>query len=160
MNSHFELQINFKNDCNWICALLVEFKIPKHTRLYRRRNIYDKKKPRNIHKNSLYSKRHLISNVIVMDNYKWCFKKQFLSLGKYKYRSHVWQDTNVVIWAFLFAIMGSHSLLLKLRHLGWNFSGYGYFMSFSLALPTGGEQSLTITLSTNQSFCHNNFEIQ
>ena len=33
-------------------------------------------------------------------------------------------------------------------------------MRFLFAWPTGGEQSLTITLSTNQSFSHKNFEIQ
>ena len=48
--------------------------------------------------------------------------------------------------------MRSHTLLLELGHADWDFSGPGCFMRFLLAWPTGGEQSLTITVSTNQSF--------
>ena len=33
-----------------------------------------------------------------MENYKLCFKTKFLFLVKHKYRSHVWQDTNV-LWS-------------------------------------------------------------
>ena len=70
MNSPFELQIDFKNDCNCIYAFFVEFKIRRHIRLHRRHGIYDKKKPSNIQKVSVFLKKHLISNVIVMKNYK------------------------------------------------------------------------------------------
>ena len=56
--------------------------------------------------------------------------------------------------------MTSHSLLLELAHADLDFSGHGWFMSLSLAQPSSGERSITITVSTNQSFCYNNFEIQ
>ena len=65
-----------------------------------------------------------------------------------------------VIWVFILTMMTSQLPLLKLRHVGWEFSGYGWFMRFLLAWSTDGVQSLTIIVSTNESFCHNNFEIQ
>ena len=55
--------------------------------------------------------------------------------------------------------MTSHSLLLQLGHAGLEFSGHGWFLRYSLALPSRGERSIAITVSTNQSFCYNNFEI-
>ena len=64
------------------------------------------------------------------------------------------------IWAFILAIMTCHSLLLELGHLDWDFSGYRWFIKLSLAWPTGGKRSLTITVSTNQSFYYSNFETQ
>ena len=54
----------------------------------------------------------------------------------------------------------SHLLLLELRHLGWDFSGHGWFMRNLLVRPSSGERSIAINISTNQSFCYNNFEIQ
>ena len=54
--------------------------------------------------------------------------------------------------------MTSHSLLLELGHAVWDFSGHGWFMRFSPARPSSGEQ--TITVSTNQRLSYNNFEIQ
>ena len=33
-------------------------------------------------------------------------------------------------------------------------------MTYSLAWITGEERFLTMSISTNQRFCHNNFEIQ
>ena len=41
--------------------------------------------------------------------------------------------------------MTSYSLLLELRHAGWDFSGHVWFMRLSLAQPSSGEQSITIT---------------
>ena len=63
------------------------------------------------------------------------------------------------IWAFILANRTSHSLLLELRHAGWDFSGHGWFMRLLLAQPSCGEWSVTITVSTNQTLCYNNFEI-
>ena len=93
-NSTFELQIDFKNECNCIYAFFID----RYFRLYRRDGIY--------------------------------------------------------------AIMASHSLLLELGYMSWDFSGHGWFMRFSLPWPTSRERSLTITGPTNHSFCQNNFEIQ
>ena len=45
--------------------------------------------------------------------------------------------------------MTSHSLLLELGHVRWDFSGHGWFMRPLLTWPSSGEQSITITLSTN-----------
>ena len=73
MNRSFELQINFQNDWNWIYAFFLEFKICRHIQQYRRHGIYDKKKPGNLQKISLFSKRYIISNVIGIENYIWCF---------------------------------------------------------------------------------------
>ena len=78
--------------------ILCRIKIRRYIRLYRRHSFYDKKKPSNLHKNSLFLRRCLISNLIVMENYKWWFKKQFLSLVKHKCRPNVWQDTKV-LWS-------------------------------------------------------------
>ena len=156
INSPFELQIDFKNDCNGIYSFFAKFKICRHIRLCGRHS----KNLNNLHKNNVFSKRYIIRNKIVMENYKWCFKKQFLSLVKHKYRPHAWQDTRFEIWAFNLAIMTSRSLLLELGHGDWDFSSHGLFMSLSLAQPSNGEWSITIIASTNQSFCYNNFEIQ
>ena len=43
------------------------------------------------------------------------------------------------------------SLLLELGYAGYDFFGHGCFMRRSLALPSSGEQSIMITLSTRQS---------
>ena len=115
MNIPFKLQIDFKNDYNWINAFFVELKICRHIRLHRRHGIYNKKKAWNLHKNSVFLKRYIINNVIVMENYKWCFRKQFLTLVKHKCRPHVWQYTKV-LWSessFL-QRLASHLLLLEL----------------------------------------------
>ena len=48
MDSHFELQIYFKNDS----AFFVKFKISRYIRLHGGHGIYDKKKPNNLHKNT------------------------------------------------------------------------------------------------------------
>ena len=53
MKSPFELQSDFKNDCNQIYAFFVKFKICGHIRLHRRRS----KNLNNLDKNSLFSKR-------------------------------------------------------------------------------------------------------
>ena len=70
---------------------------------------------------------------------------------------------NVAIYVFILLLMASHSFLLKLKHVGWDLSAHGWFMRFSLAWSTvywwGEERSLTITLSTNQSFYQKNLEI-
>ena len=113
MNSTFESQTDFKNASNWIYAFFVKFKICKHIRLHKRHGIYDRKKPSNLHKNSLFSKRYVVSHIFMMENYKWCFKKQFLSLVKHKHRPYVRGHRNFVIWAFTLAIMASHLLLLN-----------------------------------------------
>ena len=114
MNSAFELQIDFKNDWNWIYAFFIEFRISRHIRLHRRHCIYDNKKPSNLHKNSLFSKRHIISNVIAIENYKWCLKKQFLSLSLVKHKLQVTclkGHKNFVILYFILAIIASYLLL-------------------------------------------------
>lgn len=59
--------------------------------------------------------------------------------------------------------MASYVLLLELEHVGGDFpefSGFGWFMRFLLAGPADKEQYLMITVSTNLSCCHRNFEIQ
>ena len=56
--------------------------------------------------------------------------------------------------------MASHLLLLELGHGGCNFSRHGLFMRLSLSWPSSAERSITITVSTNQRCCYNNFEIQ
>ena len=66
MNSSFDLQIDFKNDCNGIYAFFVKFKIRRYIRLQGRHS----KNPNSLHKNSLFSKRYIISNETVMENYK------------------------------------------------------------------------------------------
>ena len=139
MNSPFQLQIDFTNDCNWIYAFTVKLKIRRHIRLHRRYS----KNPNNLHKNSLFSKSYITSNEIVMENYKWCLK------GHKRFE----------IWAFILAIMTSHLLLLELQHAGWDFSGQGWFVRLPFTQPSRGEQSVKITVSTNQSLCYNNFEI-
>ena len=73
MNSIFELEIDFKNDCNSIYAFFVKFETCKHIRLYREHS----KNPNNLHKDSLFSKRYIISNEIMMENYNLCFKNNF-----------------------------------------------------------------------------------
>ena len=135
-------------------AFFVKFKICMYVRLYRGNGIHDNKKPSNLHKNSLFSS-YVISNVIVMENYKRCFENS-LPFQSSINTSHM----SFVIWGFILALLASHFLFLELGHVGWNCSGYGCFMSFLLAQSTCGQQSLTITVSTNQSFCLNNFEIQ
>ena len=69
---------------------------------------HDKKNPRNLHKNSLFSEKDIIINVIVVESYKWCFKKQFLSLVKHRYSPRVWQKTKA---------LGSEYSLLQYWHL-------------------------------------------
>ena len=54
----------------------VKFQIRRHIRLHRRHC----KNSNNLRNNSLFSERYIISNEIVMGNYKWWFKKQ-LSLS-------------------------------------------------------------------------------
>ena len=66
MNSPFDLQIDFKNDCNGIYAFFVKFKIRRYIRLQGRHS----KNPNSLHKNSLFSKSYIISNETVMENYK------------------------------------------------------------------------------------------
>ena len=90
----------------------------------------DKRTPSNLETNSLFSKRYITSNIIVMENYKRCFKKQFFSLVKHKFRLHFWQNTKV-LWSviFILAIMASY---LK-WHVCWDFSGNGWFMRFLFA---------------------------
>ena len=77
MSSPFELQVDFKNECNWIYVLFVEFEICRHIRLHSKHSIYDKIKPSNLHKHSLFSKRYIINYVIVIEIYKWYFKNSF-----------------------------------------------------------------------------------
>ena len=96
MNGPFELQTDFNNDCNWIYAFFVKFKVCRHIQLHRRHS----NNPNNLHKNSLFSKRYIIRNEIVMENYKWCFKKQFLSFNKHKYRPQAWQNTKDLSLSF------------------------------------------------------------
>ena len=98
MNGTFDLHMDFNNDCNWIYVFFVKSKICRHIWLHKRHNIYDKKKPSNLHKNSLLSKSYIVSNVIMMENYKWCFKKQNLSFVKHKHRSHVWEESTI-LWS-------------------------------------------------------------
>ena len=73
MNSIFELEIDFKNDCNYIYAFFVKFEICKHIRQYRGYS----KNPNNLHKDSLFSKRYIIRTETVMENYNLCFKNNF-----------------------------------------------------------------------------------
>lgn len=140
MNSFFELQIDFKNHCNWIYGFFVKFKMSRHILLHIRYGIYGKKKPNNLHKINLFSKMHMINNEV-----------QVIYLTGHEI---------FVLWAYVLAIITSHLLSLELRHVDWEFSGNGWFMIFSLAWSTGGEQSFMITTCTNQSFCHSKFEIQ
>ena len=74
MNCPFQLQIDFTNDCNWIYAFIVKLEICRNIGLHR----INSKNPNNLHKNGLFFKRYITSNDIVMENYKWLFKKQFL----------------------------------------------------------------------------------
>ena len=53
----------------------VEFKVQRHTGLHRKHGIYDKKKPSNLHKNSLFSETYIKCNVTKMENYKWYFNE-------------------------------------------------------------------------------------
>ena len=125
MNSPFELQIEFKNDCNWTNVFFVEFKIPRHIWLHRRRS----KNRSNLHKNSIISKRYIISKEIVIENYKRCLKRQFLFFVQHKYKPHAWHLRSEL--SFL-PIITSHSLLLKLGHAGWDFSRPRWFMRLLL----------------------------
>lgn len=142
MNSPFELKTNFKNNCNRTDAFFVEFEICRHIWLHGRQGVYDKNKPSNLYRNSLFSKRYIIINVIVMENYKLCLKTQFLSIliqtlcltGLKRF----------AIWAFIFAVMASHLPLVELRYVSLDFSVHGWFTKFSLASPTGEERSLMI----------------
>ena len=43
INSPFELQIDFQNDCNLIYGFFVEFKICSNIRLRKRHGIYDRR---------------------------------------------------------------------------------------------------------------------
>ena len=61
-------------DCNWTNVFFAEFNICRNNRMHGRQGIYDKKKQGNLYKSSLFLIRYIISNVIVMENYKWCFK--------------------------------------------------------------------------------------
>ena len=58
MKSSFELQIHLKNGCNRVYAFFVKFRMRRHIRLHRRHS----KNPNNLHKNSPFSKRNVISN--------------------------------------------------------------------------------------------------
>ena len=93
MTSPFELQIDFKNDCNLIYAFFVKFKIRRYIWIHRRHS----KNLNNLHKNSIFSKRYIISNEIVMENYKLCFKKRFFFFVKHTCRPQAWQDTKYLI---------------------------------------------------------------
>ena len=73
MNSPFQLQIHFTNDCNWIYAFIVKFKIRRHIWLQRRNS----KNPNNLQKNSLCSKRYITSNKIVMKTTNDASKNNF-----------------------------------------------------------------------------------
>ena len=86
--------------------------------------------------------------------------KNSFSLSSSISTGHMRGHKRFEIWAFILAIMTCHSLLLELGHLDWDFSGYRWFIKLSLAWPTGGKRSLTITVSTNQSFYYSNFETQ
>ena len=44
-----------------------------------------------------------------------------------------------MIWVFIFAIMAFHLFLQEQWYMGWDFSGLGWSMRFSLAWPTGEE---------------------
>ena len=70
MNNVFELQIDYQNDCNLIYTAFIQFKMCKHVRLNGRQGNYDKNKPSNLQKNSLFSKRYIKSNVIALESYK------------------------------------------------------------------------------------------
>ena len=115
-------------------------------------------KPSNLQKKSLFSKRYMIINVIVVENWKRCFKKQFLYLVRHKYRSHISKKICHsslhfcnVDFSFIFPVAWA----CRLRFL------WAWMVRDILhAWPTGGEWSLTITVSTNQSFCHNSLENQ
>lgn len=124
----------------------VKFQIRRHIRLHRRHC----KNSNNLRNNSLFSERYIISNEIVMGNYKWWFKKQ-LSLSLFLSTS-LTGHKRFEIWDFIPAKMTSLSLLLELGHKGWDFSGHRWFMRLSLARHSSGERSIRITVSTNQTF--------
>lgn len=131
MNSPFELKTDFKNEWNRIDAFLVEFEICRHIWLNGRQGVYDKNKASNLYRNSLFSKRYIIINVIVMENYKLCLKTQFLSI---LIQTQCLTGLKCfAIWAFIFAVMASHLALLELRYVSLDFSGHGWFTKFSLA---------------------------
>ena len=103
MNCPFQLQIDFTNDCNWIYAFIVKLEIRRHIGLHR----INSKNPNNLHKNGLFFKRYITSNDIVMENYKWLFKKQFMFFFKYRYLPYAWKDTKdlrseLPFWTYLF----------------------------------------------------------
>ena len=78
MNSPFELQRDYKNDCIWTYVFLVELKLHKSILHYVEDRIFNKKRNQgNLHKNKVFSKRYFISYVTVMENYKWYFQNQF-----------------------------------------------------------------------------------
>lgn len=83
-------------DCNWTNVFFAIFKICRHIRMHGRQGVHDKKKKGNLHRNSLFLIRYIISNAIVTENYKWCFKKTFRFLLKHNYRRNAWQDTKVL----------------------------------------------------------------
>ena len=140
MNSPFELKTDFKNECNQIDAFFVEFEICRHIWLHGRQG--DKNKASNLYRNSLFSKRYIIINVIVIENYKLCLKTQFLSI---LIQTQCLAGLKCfAIWAFIFAVMAFHLALLELRYVSLDFSGHGSFTKFSLASPTSEERSLMI----------------
>ena len=48
----------------------------------------------------------------------------------------------------------------RIGRAGLDLSGHRWFMILSLAWPSSGERSITITVSTNQGFSYKNFEFQ
>ena len=127
MNCPFQLQIDFTNDCNWIYAFIVKLEIRRHIGLHR----INSKNPNNLHKNGLFFKRYITSNDIVMENYKWLFKKQFLFFFKYRYLPYAWKDTKDLrselpfwtslfmdsSWDFCLLCLGVENDLLQLLYL-------------------------------------------
>ena len=153
MNSTFEQEIGFKNDCNWIILFLIKIRLL--IRLHRRHS----KNPNNLHKNSLFSKRYIISNDGKRDGKSWWKTTNDASKNNLSFCQTLVQGTCLreckkpEIWAFILAILASHSLLLDLETPDWDFSGHGWFMILSFPRPSSGERSITITASNNQNLC-------
>ena len=73
MNGPFQLQNHFTNDCNWIYTFIVKLKMRRHIWLQRSNS----KNSNNLQKNSLFSKRYITSNKIVMKTTNDASKNNF-----------------------------------------------------------------------------------
>ena len=132
MNSPFELQIDFKNDCNWIFVADIFDYIEDMLFTIKRKQV--------ICKRMVYFQ--LYNNLCNRDeNYKWCYQKHTLSL----FSQALVQAT---------CLTGRKRFVLG--HEGWEFSGHAWFMRFLLAWPTGKERPIQAFVTTILKFSNVN----